>query len=56
MCYPIACPHCGKTGWDGCGQHVDAVLKSVPAAERCTCGQDTPAPSRTTTVGSLFRS
>ncbi len=39
MCYPVACPACGKTGWGGCGQHVDAVMRSVPAADRCTCDQ-----------------
>lgn len=25
-------PNCGKTGWDGCGQHVDVVMRSVPVA------------------------
>lgn len=40
MCYTVACPSCGKIGWGGCGAHVDAVMRSVPAAERCTCGQD----------------
>ena len=40
MCYPEKCPHCGKTGWAGCGQHVDDVMKSVPAAQRCTCNPD----------------
>jgi hypothetical protein len=40
MCYPEKCPHCGKTGWAGCGQHVDDVMRSVPAAQRCTCNPD----------------
>ena len=37
MCHPVQCPRCGKTGWAGCGQHVDSVMKNVPAAQRCTC-------------------
>jgi len=39
MCYPVQCPKCGKTGWDGCGQHVDSVMRSVPASQRCTCSE-----------------
>jgi len=35
MCSPIACKRCGKTTWTGCGQHVDSVMKSVPASQRC---------------------
>ena len=37
MCYPARCPVCGKTGWAGCGQHVNEVMGSVPPAQRCTC-------------------
>ena len=37
MCYPATCPVCGKTGWQGCGQHVDEVMRSVPPSQRCTC-------------------
>jgi hypothetical protein len=37
MCYPEKCPRCGKTGWAGCGQHADDVMRSVPPAQRCTC-------------------
>ncbi|EME59266.1 MULTISPECIES: hypothetical protein [Rhodococcus] len=55
MCYPVTCPNCGKTGWDGCGQHVDAVMRTVPAPERCTCGQDTTPGAQTHTLGGLFR-
>ena len=39
MCYPVRCPTCGKTGWAGCGQHVDEVMRTVPAAQRCRCRQ-----------------
>ncbi|NLU83272.1 hypothetical protein [Rhodococcus sp. HNM0569] len=45
MCYPVACSRCGKTGWGGCGRHVDAVMAGVPAAQRCTC-TDEPQPRR----------
>ena len=40
MCYPVSCRACGKTGWDGCGQHVDEVMRTVPVSERCTCCTD----------------
>lgn len=43
MCYPEKCPRCGKTGWAGCGQHVDDVMRSVPPAQRCTCTDDSTA-------------
>jgi hypothetical protein len=49
MCYPVRCPDCGKTGWDGCGQHVDEVMRSVPVSQQCTCRAehtDTRDPSR----------
>jgi hypothetical protein len=35
MCRAIACSTCGRTTWAGCGQHVDQVMASVPAAKRC---------------------
>jgi hypothetical protein len=37
MCSPVACRHCGKTTWAGCGMHVDEVMSAVPAKQRCTC-------------------
>jgi hypothetical protein len=40
MCYAEKCPKCGKTGWAGCGHHVDDVMRSVPASQRCTCERD----------------
>ena len=40
MCYPVSCRACGKTSWDGCGQHIDEVMTNVPEAQRCTCGTD----------------
>ncbi|MEW1955382.1 hypothetical protein [Terrabacter sp. NPDC080008] len=35
MCRPVTCRTCGKTTWAGCGQHVDQVMRNVPAAQRC---------------------
>ncbi|WP_231610769.1 hypothetical protein, partial [Rhodococcus sp. CX] len=43
MCYPVTCPVCGKTGWEGCGQHVDDVMRDVPVAERCSCADQSVA-------------
>ena len=44
MCRAATCKTCGKTTWAGCGQHVDQVLASVPAAQRCA-GHDTQRPT-----------
>ncbi len=38
MCYPVRCATCGKTGWGGCGEHVDSVMAGIPKDQRCTCG------------------
>jgi len=35
MCYPVECKKCGKTTWEGCGQHVDQVKRGVPASQWC---------------------
>ena len=37
MCYPVQCPRCHKTTWDGCGEHVAAVMRNVPPSQQCTC-------------------
>jgi hypothetical protein len=39
MCQAVKCNTCGKTTWAGCGNHVDQVMKNVPASDRCTCDQ-----------------
>ncbi|WP_101949622.1 hypothetical protein [Mycobacterium sp. 3519A] len=46
MCYPVQCPVCGKTGWNGCGQHVDSVMSAVPPQQRCTCSRPAGANER----------
>lgn len=38
MCSPATCAVCGKTTWQGCGQHVESVRKRVPAAQWCGGG------------------
>ena len=54
MCSPARCSRCGKTTWTGCGQHVDQVMKRVPAAQRCSCRPvTTPEPKGF--FASLFR-
>ncbi len=35
MCRAVTCKQCGKTTWAGCGQHVDAVKRTVPASQWC---------------------
>ena len=35
MCRAVTCRKCGKTTWAGCGQHVEQVMRRVPAADRC---------------------
>ncbi len=45
MCRPATCRQCGKTGWAGCGQHVDQVMAGVAPDERCTCPSPAAAPA-----------
>lgn len=35
MCSPITCTECGKTTWQGCGQHIEEALAGVPHDQRC---------------------
>lgn len=35
MCSPVTCKVCKKTTWAGCGSHIDAVKRSVPASNWC---------------------
>ncbi len=44
MCYPVQCPECGKTTWDGCGQHVESVMSSVPPQQQCSCSKGAAGP------------
>ncbi|MCB1297833.1 MAG: hypothetical protein KDB08_02495 [Microthrixaceae bacterium] len=35
MCRATTCKVCQKTTWAGCGEHVAAVRRTVPAAQWC---------------------
>jgi hypothetical protein len=57
MCRAVKCQQCSKTGWAGCGAHVEQVLANVPKSERCKCHEQpkkaaTDKPGRT--LASLF--
>ena len=43
MCRAVTCRKCGKTTWAGCGQHVDSVMRAVPAADRCQGHEGEPS-------------
>jgi len=43
MCKKQTCETCQKTTWWGCGQHIPAVMDSVPQSEWCTCESKTTA-------------
>ena len=47
MCVRVSCKSCGKATYAGCGAHVEQVLRGVPPADRCQCGQGkAPAPKK----------
>ncbi|ORA06921.1 hypothetical protein BST17_00100 [Mycolicibacterium bacteremicum] len=52
VCYAVTCRVCGNATWDGCGQHVDDVMRSVPPAHRCRCVKKTGSPP---TIPAIFR-
>ena len=54
MCYPETCSRCRKTTWGGCGQHVDSVMKSVAATDRCTCTENFSRPAKSRFFASIF--
>ena len=37
MCYQIKCQKCGKTTWDGCGNHATSAMQGVPKEQVCQC-------------------
>jgi hypothetical protein len=51
MCSAVTCRTCGKTTWAGCGQHVDQVMRRVPASRRCP---GHPKPQRRGLFARLF--
>lgn len=47
MCHAARCRICGNTTWAGCGRHVIAVKRSVPADQWCDGHRSAePAPPR----------
>lgn len=48
MCRAVTCRVCGKTTWAGCGMHVDAVRRGVPAGRWCAghSSGESAAPAR----------
>lgn len=42
MCSAVTCKVCKKTTWAGCGSHIDAVKRNVPAGNWCN-GKHSPA-------------
>jgi hypothetical protein len=54
MCRPANCRTCGKTTWAGCGQHVDQVMRHVPAAQRCAGHSKDASASSGGFLGKLF--
>ncbi len=40
MCRPATCNKCTKTTWQGCGEHIDAVMVNVPQQDQCVCAPD----------------
>ena len=51
MCRAVTCKQCGRTTWAGCGQHVDQVMRGVPAGNRCP---GHPRPEGGSWLGKLF--
>lgn len=45
MCSAVTCTTCGKMTWSGCGQHVDQVMRGIPASQRCLGHGKQPRPS-----------
>jgi hypothetical protein len=46
MCRATRCRVCGKTTWAGCGNHVEMVRSTVPAADWCDGHPRDEAPRR----------
>jgi hypothetical protein len=40
MCQRVQCERCQKPTYSGCGKHIEQVLRSVSAADRCSCREE----------------
>lgn len=54
MCRRVKCRVCGKTTWAGCGMHVQQVMASVPASQRCAGHVDDATAKQGGLVNRLF--
>jgi hypothetical protein len=54
MCRATTCRICAKTTWTGCGQHVDQVMRGVPASQRCPGHRDDAPAARPGRLARLF--
>lgn len=50
MCRLVTCRNCCLPTYAGCGEHVEQVLKGIPASKRCACPRELAKP-----VGMLSR-
>jgi hypothetical protein len=39
MCRRVQCERCHKSTYDGCGKHIEQVLRGILEADRCMCKQ-----------------
>lgn len=53
MCRPATCKTCGKTTWEGCGEHIAEVEASVPAGQWCP-GHAGDRPSESSSGKEIF--
>ncbi len=35
MCRVVSCTTCGRSTWEGCGDHAAEVMAAVPESQRC---------------------
>jgi hypothetical protein len=54
VCRRVKCHICGKTTWAGCGMHVEQVMASVPASQRCPGHSDDATAKRGGLVSRLL--
>ena len=55
MCQKVTCKHCQKATFSGCGQHVEQVLRGVPASQRCSCSASSAPASTAGAPRSLWK-
>ena len=43
MCRRATCQRCSKPTYEGCGAHIEQVLRDVPKDQRCRCREEAAA-------------